>query len=970
MSRASAGLLLGVVLFTGCHKGAAHAAPPAADTIAPEPAQVEGLSIQQVRASLDRWYRVAPDRRLVWAYSELENVLTGREVPRAVAVATAGRWRVRIGEQSAGELPDDPTFVGALDALSARAKPLLAAAGVRGGATPVPGFMTFDEAVKAGAAAGEQWKHGERTAATLGQAAAAATSLLFQHRDAVGVSDEVFARALALVAAARAAGATGWEEPAALMAEWTGYVSDAESLARQLPKHSAVRALLLSDDAELRPLTERRDAPDAIRLLWFVRRIWSGYREGNSAEAERLGLGQSSPLAVAVLLTRVDDFVAQRDAGRGLWMEVMNETARLGAVPGPRAAEGGLTDQLEAALASPALDGGPLLGRQLLPAVLRADGYSALWSKLKFELDLHSDLQAARSFRARLGQPLEPRGRQFATAVELLLDARDRDVGAAADGWIRESASFGLVPVIELYQAVKDRAGVRSPRDMALNHHVFARADSRPTHIDDLQARAYYALQALPMAEALSQRQCTVMGNEGQCRWLESYRGGWERVEAVARGDHNAPDQRTAAIQSLLWAHRLDEAEGKKLLLAIAAEHPDSGAAVLPAADFLQAHKDVPGAIALLRSYADKERGNGGLDAISVRVRIGRMLLERGDPSAAWKELEPLVVSQKGDAMREGAVTLASLHRIDEARELASFAAERYPGDDTLLGKAEVEWAAGNMDAAAALVAELAKGDHAQSWSLLKVYAERAFSLMTPDQAKAAVDALLKHRLPFWMMQSVGDALRDRAMHELAFELYSRAEGGPMDTASAKLWAAERVVATKGRAAAVAYLQRETKSIPPDLVGLALYQNGESELLWEVFPPDETRNDGIGLQLWNLRAYAAMTNPVLRAQKLPVLQAHFAAASPVRLSVLGRAVVGVGSEDELYRWAHGHSDRLSDAAAALGLRALAEGREEDASDDFRLATEMGVENEFGDTEARRRLCQFQDAGRKLKPAAR
>ena len=222
--------------------------------------------VAEWRPNLRAAYRLRPDSRFLLAFGELDR-LAGPLPAAPAAVASAefldGKWTIRIGAETAGTLPELPDFPDALAALVARAKLKLPKE-----LRPAPPPEQRGRAFLMPALAKEMPAAEKRAIQdhSYAEAARLFADLAFQTPDRLQLAPILPARALALLAAARAMdpnakGDAALEEEV-LLADAMGYTRHAQDRAARLPPRLAGPRLR---DAERRRAPAHRVEPRRLR---------------------------------------------------------------------------------------------------------------------------------------------------------------------------------------------------------------------------------------------------------------------------------------------------------------------------------------------------------------------------------------------------------------------------------------------------------------------------------------------------------------------------------------------------------------------------------------------------------------------------------------------------------------------------------------------------------------------------------
>lgn len=237
------------------------APPPPTETARVGPTILEGKTLDEVRARLDDAYRLAPDRRFLLAVEEVEEMLGVEQPASATSAFAGGSWSLAANGTTArvGEYPEFRELLGFVRACAEtrlRAEPAPFRATVSGGdaypADPIAALDAIDR--------------GETI--DLGAASHAYASLLLRHEDTLETSDEVAARAIAVLALAEHFAGHDLVRPRALIAFRLGYEREAEEMAAALAPSDPTRMFVERDEAALRERALAPDAPVDVVLMY------------------------------------------------------------------------------------------------------------------------------------------------------------------------------------------------------------------------------------------------------------------------------------------------------------------------------------------------------------------------------------------------------------------------------------------------------------------------------------------------------------------------------------------------------------------------------------------------------------------------------------------------------------------------------------------------------------------------------
>lgn len=385
-------------------------------------------SDETLRAALQDAYRLAPDRRFELAFSEVYRILgspalgTSASVPPAFPELAEWSDVMPLLEAAATEsLSTRP-----LNLIPGKATPALA------GVTHVMDKSWTGGTLESLAELEKLWAAGNRQEALFRRIVRAQARLSFQLVDDTRQADLVGARALALVAIARAS-KLDVPEDEALVAASLGYWKAARASTASMPAGSAVRAFLERRDPDLRKLA-RTGADGAIARYLLLRRMTAlqdaagvdqvvGLLTRSERESEQV-------IAAYIALGR---FGTKVNGGVALVATVLDTTRREGGVK-TRPAKGSSPITLfeEALAARPPIQG-TFHDEEHRRAFRRAHFYTGLFAIVKYTVDELGSAATSDGFRAQLGTPPAGPGADFVAWLDVLggsaLASRGEDPG-------------------------------------------------------------------------------------------------------------------------------------------------------------------------------------------------------------------------------------------------------------------------------------------------------------------------------------------------------------------------------------------------------------------------------------------------------------------------------------------------------------------------------------------------------------
>jgi hypothetical protein len=187
----------------------------------------------------------------------------------------------------------------------------------------------------------------------------------------------------------------------------------------------------------------------------------------------------------------------------------------------------------------------------------------------------------------------------------------------------------------------------------------------------------------------------------------------------------------------------------------------------------------------------------------------------------------------------------------------------------------------------------------------------------------------------------LASALQTKELPDLAFEASSRVVGAGQRVVEPPIMTYGILRDSKGEQAARAWLAPRVGGAPRWLVAAEAIEARDDELVWDFGPAPTGKNDRDDDFTWLARAAAVVRQGTGGDPHLDELRAHYAPETGASYyHVLGRHVLGLVDEAT----AAGVADdakKSCEASFYMGVRAMADGRFDDASDDFRSSVETG-----------------------------
>jgi hypothetical protein len=988
-----------VASLVACHKTKAQYQPHASARALPALLMRENLAA--TREALASAYRLSLDARLVRAVSLVAEMVGVplSEAPAVSWVDSAHRWDVRVGQVSLGTLDDLCDFAAAHALLLEWAKQQIEAHPLIEESQPLPTFEPlFDQAaVKLVRQAGQLWENPTTRVRAIHAMSGGLLSLALQSLDTMGAGDPLLAAAWAATVLDEAA--THAQPVQKMVLAYTlGYRRSAQQEAAWVPDTNATRAYLLLDNKRLEALATQSGSAPITRYLWARRLLLSD--RGPEAETflSRHMADQPSTLPVVQAEVMWGDFKIRRSLAssgpavvlRSLLRDAGGKYAERTAKP---ADAGRLLATFDEALAALA----PAQNNPTVPALAayyRAAMLTALRDKGHDYLHTLCSNPAAAEFVRSLR---DDKGTLATTFVPWFASLVAVDAGKQGPSELLANLQglegIGGLALMDELDAMSSKVDWGSPMGYAGARALIARLDSRPDN-RDIVARVAYRLpdlrlyqrmarsfvDASPGAALSSQASFAVYtGDKALLEQIASFaqlrpcdrihitatrvdlglvrpQAGMREMEAAALGDRNGASGIKCLIAVLENVVRSNKVEAWRLPTDGRAQRSHvvvRGLSRDPNADIVR----------LTRKWIGEHPEPRGLDGAAVRGMLARALRRMGKPKEALQAIEPAVATMQRGALVESSVNHALLGHADEARALLKTASARYPGADSIVSQAGIEWRLGNPVEAARIIQQ---GGHQGTnfGRAIGVAMADAFLNDKRPGLETAVNELLRAHLTEDTKEELLDELFVSDVKRAVAVVDQLADPQEKRYAIMRHYAAIRFV--KGETAAQALGRQLLRSAPTAFAALMIAWHSDEAPLWFLAePPSPPARD----LLWLLRAVAAQRSP--QSVYVDALRRHFAKPSPEkglgsdRYYVLGRLVMGLENEEVGTALRGTTPSTMCEAAFYLGARAQGLGKIDEAHDWYRVAVETSLPGESEYRFAISQLSLWHSEGRSL-----
>ena len=813
----------------------------------------------------------------------------------------------------------------------------------------------------------QDWATGQRSARRVKEGARALAALSFQLVDLTGVADAVSARALAQLALARVLTGEPLVEEQLLLASSLGHEREARELARTLPEGNLLRLYALGDDAALEQHLRSEREPGLARALW-VRRL---PEVGTSERARRLESLKAGPLPTLLELStrmRVRDFDVDEALGTMTPLLLLSEVAssaghpdqdeRLSGKPSADKRRQALERKFKRLIARFNLDAQGLLPtfeRELervgtpegffLDAETERLWFQGLFYTSQYRLGLHLlDARAwadgAASWTTnRLGTPTSETGTEFQGWMNQLIAARrGQPLDAALMKSFTELKHFGAAPLVRVFEELENTADWGDPAMSQLTRRLAARMDSRPDHRASLGSLVRESLFDPVLSEKLlrAAHEATQAPRLGEwLAWLER-----DDTKLLALLDA-PPDEvrgtvRLRALEHLVTLGKVPPAALMDRLRPVLATSGDDWGFIDQGVRLLERKGRSAEARALLEPWLAAREDSKAFELVFARTALARVYQAEGNAAAGWAALQPALESGQLDALGRGALLAQALGDEARARALIAQAVERYPGPKSLSLQAEVLWRAGQPEEAAEALAQPKRTVRLADWRWRVGERYAAVFATRPPEAKKAFQALRKQKLGPLELGELAVEVNKAGNPALAFALQSQLKAPGLQQLELLMRAFAYKKAATSEPAAREWLRASVPERMREPLCMFAFSEGEDGVLWDVVPEADGQDENSDY-VWLTRAAASVRAHDTDAAHQQALAQRFAEDRPGFYHQLGRHLLGLSSQEAVAA-VTGLKNRL-ELPFFLGLKAQAEGRQEDAVGWYRNAVE-------------------------------
>ncbi|HEY0555632.1 MAG TPA: hypothetical protein VGG20_15355 [Thermoanaerobaculia bacterium] len=902
-------------------------------------------------------YRPRPDRRLLLAVAEVQRLRKGTPPEPVQAEFQDGKWRLLSGQDEVGTLSEIPSFDEATDLLARWAArwPPPAAAGSAG--HPEIAGDALDRAVREVDAAALLTALSKLGADAQGDEARVRSTtaglawLSTLTVDPLDQADPLLAEAWAWLALERGSAMRGVAGDEVLIARALGYEGAAARAASKLAVDDPLRLYAAGDEARLGTLCAARPADRPCHFLRLAL-----LAERHQSERFRAAIlaspfkGETS-LAARGLETRLADYETELASGRDLAALAFLASGGKGEMKSllglNESSVEARTRDFETAVGS--LSSGNNSGAidaAALPAGYRAAFYSGLFQEATYVVEHIASGPAARHLAELLATPAAGTAAELRRWIELKGQALDgaRDSRPLVE-FMESARSIGPAPLAELAVVIKRQSESTEPLRRRPIPALFARLDTRPSHLVIAARAAEGSLNSPALFETFARAAAEGAPHLSEELPARAAELSEDSVRLREIADDPAMPQ-SARAMALAAMAKLDKADGALVRARYEelAADPDQGPDLL--VWLLEKNGDLRGALAAEEAAIRRGSYHGALALAHLQTEKARLQLALGDPEGAFRTIEPAIEQYKEETLQQAATIELARHHPENALKLAQAALERYPrnASDTSGLIARARWQLGD-DATAAKELAANRNGLLAAWNryLPESFAE-AFATAPEDSVRRAFSEMVAAGIAPNILARAAIALGEKRGLAITMPLLAGLhDPAPEWRDAIRLATYDLILEKSGKDAALDWVKKGMADRPHNFA-LALYQMRKYELLLGLYPEgQESMKPGL---IRMLKAASLLHLRETRGPRWDGVVAEVAKDPGDDFFARGaRYLTGRIDAAEILRHPLLGRGELASLGWLMGVKAASERRFADADGWFQVAVESGQEQQ-------------------------
>lgn len=938
-------LIILLVFLFGCHsnkeqepntvvkKAATKKTPPAPLT------PVLLVQPEEMRNAADDGYRLGPDRRILRAFADIYEILSGDpQTEPASAVFENDRWSIRCAGLAAGSLSPLFDFQEAQDQLLNWTQMLAKKFPVANNSTTTkssPKDFDSDRLLDSLSKANEAWNSNHRTAAMFPPAAHALILLHLQTVDDLALTDELAARALALLELSK--GLTGQQLPSdeCLLSGSLGYTTHAARVASKLAVSDPVRLFALQQDNELEALSASKSRDPLARYLRLLRIAKQRDNDAWNLAAESQSSSGAEAIATLVTGVALDYFDLNRDASPRLRALLLAQLE--GKTPDPDAADTSPAETIaafEKILQKKMAElKGPFLTAATLQAFYRSSFYSALHKEGHFyidELDSASDTQ---QFLTSIGHPTTNPAAEFQLWYTHLASTQRGHV--LPNELFADLSRCRILGPELLFTTLYDFTW-RTPDPYETRVPIAARTlvaamDTRMKNRGQMMGIAHDTLLDLKLTEdlcasILRDDVADFAGDRSECALAT---GSFDALFALL---HSPKSDKNVAYEiiSLKDIPAQIEREFQKAVR----EFPASWEIGHAYANWLMLNNRNAECAAVARNWLKHNGNSGGFDFLNATDKLAEALYKQDKYQEAWSVAQPIVSSYTSYSLKMAALISDKLGHKEEALGYAKANAERYPDSSDARGVlAQIYWQHQQYEEATnALLKGQRLTDGDWYYTIAKFFSDYFSKQPAKETLKVFNLQCMKKMNANYSAGIIRDFAKD-GKFEIAYNMILGMNRRNQADLPMLFDAYNNLKAWKNEKEALEFFRKQAPMGKEDL-STVMIDKKTYDLVWDFYPdPGKFKHPE---WIWLMRSIASLKAPDDAHKK--ELIGYYNAHQSLLEDHIARYLLNLMSEQELLTHATNAPARCT-ISYFIGFRAESERRYADASDWYRVTLE-------------------------------
>ncbi|MBN2383891.1 hypothetical protein JXQ70_13530 [bacterium] len=984
-----------ILTISGCEKppdqlhASKHRDPRSSTTLQPEQLlTVNDVPAETMREHLRSTYRLKPDRRFLTAVAAIHAFLSDDKMVTVECTFKDDMWILSYNDLQVGRVSETSDYPELARVLLNWSRQLLERyplsftsaddSSIQAEIAEFREKYLASELIEALQMIDREWQAGKHQQELLLEATRLLILLHFQAMDLTEVGDDLAGQALALLTLCKSLTESDLNREECILAWTLDYTVHAHACAQYLTENDPFRLFITRDDTKLFDIMTGKSSTQEARYLWLNRLamkkdidLWKYWLEKSFPDD-----GASLPLIKTMTLS--GHFSASTESARILPELVMLSLKRKSGLPDINEQFFGLLkgsivgetigefknlildkagiddhitfDALEKELAIiEQTQTGLFFSAKAHSAWYRSYFYSAVYLSGMHYLDRLASVQAAQEYARELGNSDQGTARAFQTWYKHLAEF----AGGNADPRLL-LGDFNVIPSIGvplMWRSFKELEEVVAMGDPQLlqGAQLFARnLDSRPHHRVYLARLAKWYIMDLNLAEKAFTSLCQIdVSKYQQIRPLFAFLNEDSAALRTLLSDQDLElVYKADVIDYLDKLEALSESDVKQEYRKLLEQDHVDWNLWSQYSNYLEKKGEYQTARDCINKWLHYNRDERGFPYIYARTALARMFMLEGQYEQGLEAVKPVVDSCQLGAMQRYALILAKIGRTDEAEAMFHRIYERYPSSVIILASlTQLKWHRGDNAAAASLIASHRYPLQVFDWRdeigsrFAEVYKDKPL-----EQGLAAFSELLAlHKFEIISTSNVCTRVYQEGNPELAFQMISllRSRNAMQDLTLKveaynfrKHWTDEKEAQDWLRSVI------DVKMYQP--LSQVAYDRQCYELLWDFIPLKPTPGPCEEC-VWLSRAAAYLKTKSSNTEQLKALRDYFKNDGKSIYYQLGRFLVGLTQESDVYRYVKNDKDRCS-VGYYFGLKAQSEGRYNDASDWYRISIETRRQN--------------------------